>query len=188
MLECIGNLIINLYFMVANNEYKNDSKAYKSMKVSIVMFVLVLLFSIWLYFYNSNIVSKNTSLQTQITSLEDEVKKLNEDEKVKLYTLIVSNKVYLERYKYLSNVPEFINNLREISKNYKVNFEWFSYSDWQISSNASLQDDALSLASVKTKNFLEYFRKKDDNIFSLWFVSSFNWQDNINFWVKFKVK
>jgi hypothetical protein len=160
--------------MVTTNEYKNDSKAYKSMKISVVLFVLVLILTIGLYFYNSSIVSKINTLESQISSVETDIKKINEDEKVKLYTLIVSNSKYLERYKYLSKVPEFINNVKEISKNYKVAFDGFSYSDGQISSNASLQDDAVSLASVKTKNFLEYFRKKDENIFSLLFVSSFN--------------
>lgn len=174
--------------MVTTNEYKNDSKAYKSMKISVVLFVLVLILTIGLYFYNSSIVSKINTLESQISSVETDIKKINEDEKVKLYTLIVSNSKYLERYKYLSKVPEFINNVKEISKNYKVAFDGFSYSDGQISSNASLQDDAVSLASVKTKKFLEYFRKKDENIFSLLFVSSFNWQDSINFWVKFKIK
>ncbi len=174
--------------MVTTNEYKNDSKSYKTMKISVVLFALVLILTIWLYFYNSSIVSKINTLESQISSVENDIKKINEDEKVKLYTLIVSNSKYLERYKYLSKVPEFINNLKEISKNYKVTFDGFSYSDWQISSDASSQDDAVSLASVKTKNFLEYFRKVDENIFSLLFVSSFNWQDNINFWVKFKIK
>lgn len=174
--------------MVTTNEYKNDSKAYKSMKISVVLFVLVLILTIGLYFYNSSIVSKINTLESKISSVETDIKKINEDEKVKLYTLIVSNSKYLERYKYLSKVPEFINNVKEISKNYKVAFDGFSYIDGQISSNASLQDDAVSLASVKTKNFLEYFRKKDENIFSLLFVSSFNWQDSINFWVKFKIK
>ncbi len=83
--------------MVTTNEYKNDSKVYKSMNLSIILFVFVLFITIWLYFYNMTIVSKINSTQTQVANLEESIKKVNEDEKVKLFTLIQSNRSYLKK-------------------------------------------------------------------------------------------
>ncbi|MGE4444165.1 MAG: hypothetical protein AB7E37_04200 [Candidatus Altimarinota bacterium] len=174
--------------MVTTNEYKNDSKVYKSMNLSIILFVFVLFITIGLYFYNMTIVSKINSTQTQVANLEESIKKVNEDEKVKLFTLIQSNRSYLEKYKALSNIPLFINTVKELGRTNRVIFEGFSYSDGEIISQVTAQNDAVSLASVKTAKFLEYFRKKDDHIFSLGFVNSFQGQDSLSFPVKFKVK
>ncbi len=174
--------------MVTTNEYKNDSKNYKGMNISIILFVFVLLATIWLYFYNMTVVSKIESTQSEIVKVEESIKKINEDDKVKLYMLIQANKTYLEKFKYLSNIPVFVNSLKELSRTNRVLFEGFSYADWEIISYAKAQNDAVSLASVKVTKFLEYFRKKTEHIFSLWFVNSFEGQENINFSVKFQVK
>jgi hypothetical protein len=57
---------------------------------------------------NSNI----SSLNTKMSELDDSLKKMNEDNKVKLYTLIKSNTKLLDEYKKLSNIPQFIENLK----------------------------------------------------------------------------
>lgn len=174
--------------MVTTNQEVTVNKWPTSLYISIWVFIFVLLLSIGFYFYNSVLNSKIENIQSEISTIENNIKTINEDEKVKLYTLMVANKTFLDRYKYLSNVPEFINNLALLSKNYKVAFDGFSYSSSEIVTDVLSMDDAVSLASLKTKNFIEYFRKKDDNIFSLWFVDSFDWQDNIKFSAKFKIK
>ncbi len=174
--------------MVTTNEYKNDQKSYKMMNISIILFVVVLVITVWMYFYNGSIISKINTIQGDITRITTEIKKVNEDEKIKLYTLITANSLYLQKYKDLSQIPVFINNVSDLSRKYRVLFSWFSYSQGQIVSNAKTQNDAVSLASTKTKNFLEYFRKKDDNIFWLLPVTSFSGQETIEFSIKFEVK
>jgi hypothetical protein len=57
---------------------------------------------------NSNI----TDLNNKITDLDSSIKKINEDDKVKLYTLIKANTKFLEEYKKISNIPQFIENLK----------------------------------------------------------------------------
>lgn len=168
------------------NNIDNSSKTF--LYVSIWIFVFVLIVSIWLYFYNSYLSKKVDNVKSEISFVEENIKKINEDEKVKLYTLIKSNWIFLDRYKYISNIPEYINNLVTLSKKYNISFQWFNYSAWELSTEVVALNDAVSLAYLKTKNFLEYFRKKDKNIFSLGFVDSFIWQENIKFGVKFKIK
>ncbi len=174
--------------MVTTNEYKNDTKHYKGMNISIILFVFVLFSTIGLYFYNMTIVSKIEAMQTQVAQVEESIKKVNEDEKVKLYVLIQANKTYLEKYKYLSNIPMFINSLKELARVHRVVFDGFSYANGEIISQLTAQNDAVTLASAKTTKFLEYFRKKDEHIFSLGFVNSFQGQEGVSFWVKFQVK
>lgn len=174
--------------MVTTNEYKNDTKHYKGMNISIILFVFVLFSTIGLYFYNMTLVSKIETIQRQVTQVEESIKKVNEDEKVKLYILIQANKTYLEKYTYLSNIPLFINSLKELSRTQRVLFDGFSYANGEIISHVTAQNDAISLASLKATKFLEYFRKKDEHIFSLGFVNSFQGQDWVSFSVKFQVK
>jgi hypothetical protein len=85
------------------------------------------------------------SLNKELTTLENDIEKINSDDKVKLYILIKANVAFLDRYEYLSRIPEFINNLKELSKTYKVSFKNFSYSNSVIATQATALDDGLSL-------------------------------------------
>lgn len=174
--------------MVTTHKYKNDSKSYKMMNFSLVLFVFVLIGTVWLYFYNSSIVSKIKITQSDLSGVEENIKKIHEDEKVKLYTLVMANTKYLKRYTDLSEIPQLVTGVKNISRLYRVSFEGFTYSDGQIIMQTKAIDDAVSLASTKVKNFLEYFRKTGDEQFSLWFVTSFDGQDTITFGTKLKVK
>jgi len=75
-----------------------------------------------MYFYNGSIISKINTIQGDITRITTEIKKVNEDEKIKLYTLITANSLYLEKYKDLSQIPVFINNVSDLSRKYRVIF------------------------------------------------------------------
>jgi len=62
-------------------------------------------------------------IKTKISFIDSNIKKMQDDEKVKLYILIKSNGVFLDRYKYISNIPAYINNLVSLSKKYNISFE-----------------------------------------------------------------
>ncbi len=174
--------------MITTSESNTLNKANTSLYVSIWIFVFVLLLTVWLYIYNWFLLNQTQKIESEVSKIEENTKNISNDEKVKLYTLVMANSVFLEKYKYLSNIPEYISNLVSLSRKYNVSFDEFSYSDWVLSTNVVALSDAVSLASDKTNNFVWYFRKNDDNIFSLWFVDSFVWQTDIKFSVKFKIK
>lgn len=180
--------------MATNNDYKADNKVYKWLYVSVWLFVLVLILNIWLYFYNSSLSSNVESLNKELTTLGNDIEKINSDDKVKLYILIKANVAFLDRYEYLSRIPEFINNLKELSKTYKVSFKNFSYSNSVIATQATALDDGLSLWYQKSQNLISSFRdnkkteNKNDQIFSLDFIDYFEWQNEIKFNVNFKIK
>ncbi len=174
--------------MVATDSYKLDNKSYNLMKITIIIFIFSIILTIWLFFYNKSLSTSIDNLNKEVTKVSENIKKINEDKKVKLYTIVTTNKTYLDKYKYLSNIPLFLNTVLELSKKSKITFNWFSYSEWSISTNASSLDDWYSYASSKVKNFVKDFRKGENWILSLDFIQSFSGQDQIEFWLKFKVK
>lgn len=189
MLKYLSILNYKLYFMANDVELKTETSFPKTLYISAWIFALVLILTIWLYVYNMTLESKIEKLNSEITTTDEALKKLNEDDKVKLYTLIKTSDVFLSQYKKLSKVTEFIGNLKWISKDYNLTFGDFAYSNSKITSSCTASNDDISLASDKVKTFIWDFRKKDNkNIFSLWFISSFSWQDKIIFNTEFKLK
>lgn len=168
---------------------KAENKYPKTLSFSILLFALVIVLTIWLYFYNLSLEKKVENIRTDISTLEQDIKKINEDDKVILYTLLKNSSIFLEQYKKLSNVTEFISNIKWLSKNYNLAFEWFSYSNSSINTTCVAKNDEISLASEKLKKFIWDFRNKENsNIFSLWFVTNFVWQTEVKFTPEFKVR
>lgn len=173
--------------MVANIEQNVEGKP-KFYKISLWVFIVVLLLTIWIYFYNMSLENKIENLNSQIEQKDNDIKVAKEDGYYLVYRQTIDNKTILDKYAYSSKIPEFINNMKSLSSEKNIFFTWFNYSNRKISTKATVINDTLNLASVKAKNFIEYFRNENNNIFSLWFVSSFEWQDRINFNVDLNVE
>jgi len=173
--------------METNEELKID-KPYNGMYISLIVFGIVFVLTIGLYFYNSKLSKDLETLNNEISVLENNLKVLNEDNEIILYNLITSNKIFLDKYKYLSDVPKIINNLKKLSRDYSITFDWFNYSSASLSANAFVINDDKSLASSKAEKFIKYFRDTETkDMFSLWFVWSFAWQEKIDFSTQFKI-
>ncbi|MBW7954886.1 hypothetical protein H3C61_03675 [Candidatus Gracilibacteria bacterium] len=174
--------------MIATEGYKINNKSYNMMRITIFVFLFSIILTILLFFYNKSLSGDIDNINLETTKISENIKKINEDKKVKLYTLVTTNKTYLDKYKYLSNIPLFLNTLLELSSKSKIAFNGFSYNEGSISTNATSIDDGYSYASSKVKNFVKDFRKGENGIFSLDFITSFNGQQEIDFGLKFKVK
>lgn len=172
--------------MVANIEQKVDKPTI--FKVSLWLFLVVFLCTIWIYFYNMSLDSKANDLDANITKVDQTIKLAKEDGYYVVYKQLETNKTVIDKMTYLSNIPEFINNLKALSTQKNVFFNGFTYNNWKISTKVSVINDSVALASLKTKSFIEFFRNPNNHIFSLWFVNAFEWQDRINFNAEFSVK
>lgn len=157
--------------MATNNEFKAQNPN-KNLHISIAFFVGILALTVALFFYSSYLGAKEEKIQTQISEVSTQISNLKLDKKIELYTLLTSNDAFLAKYKKLSEIPTYINNVKELSRGYGVSLVGFDYNSGTIGTKFTADNDAVSYAFVKTKNFLEYFRKKDENIFSLDFVST----------------
>jgi hypothetical protein len=89
-----------------------ENRHSRALYFSIAIFALVFVMTAILYFYNMKLTSDISDLNVKMSQLDDSLKKINEDDKVKLYTLIKSNSKLLDDYKKLSNIPQFIENLK----------------------------------------------------------------------------
>ena len=105
-----------------------------------------------------------------------------------MYELVQKNQSKLDTYKKLWNIPEYINNVKDLSRQFSIDILGFSYNIGSIQSKVIAQTDGRNFWSVKTKNFLEYFRKQDNHTFRLDFVRNFQWQNEVTFQAQFHVK
>jgi hypothetical protein len=51
----------------------------------------------------------------------------------------------LDKYAYISQIPEYINNLKDLSKTFRVDLQGFSYSNGSINTSATAKDDIRTL-------------------------------------------
>ncbi len=173
--------------MATNNDVKSE-KPNKNIQISFLLFIILFVITIGLYFYNGILWKKVEGTRNDISQQTLQINHLKQDRKIDLYTLVSSNGAVLEKYKKLSNIPTYINNLKTLESNYRTKITGFSYNSWKIVSKVLVNSDATWAAFVKTKNFLEYFRKQDEDIFLLDFVNAFQWQNEISFQAQFELK
>lgn len=173
--------------MATNSNY-TTAKPTKKMYISIALFVMVLVLTIWLFIYNSKKEAQINALKQDLSNINLEINNIKKEDRVVLYTLIDKNRDTLDRYKNLSQIPKFISNIKGLSRDFSIWFDWFRYSNWDITTTALVQASNSILASSKVNTFFEKFREEDDLEFSLDFVNNFVWQESITFNTVFSLK
>ncbi len=173
--------------MATNNEFK-DENPNKNMQISWVIFVLLFLVTVGIYGVNMSFSKKVEQLRTELNTQTTQINQLKQDKRLELFQLVEKNKTMLEKYKKMSQIPQYVNDVTQLAKNYRLDILGFSYNVGTIQSKVIAKTDETSFGSVKTKNFLEYFRKQDEHIFSLDFVKNFEWQNDVTFQTQFQVK
>jgi len=148
--------------MAVNMEVHNSKP--KIFNFSLGLFVIILIFTIWLYIFNYFGTKKIDSLNQELSQSTQNL----ETEKQDWYFIV--------------------SNLETLSKEKNIVFNGFSYSDWKIKSLAKAQTTDLATASKKTQDFISYFREENNHIFKLDFVNFIEWQDMISFNVNFDLK
>lgn len=177
--------------MVTTNDIALKNADYNKMKYSIILFVFILILNIWLYFYNSYLTKQITQSSESLAKVEQNIKEINSDDKVKLYTLVKANKETLKKFSLMSNIPEYINTLKSLWQTYQISFENFSYNESVLQTTVIAIDDGVSLWYQKTQKFISNFRNnetRNKELFSLWFVDAFDGQSQMKYNVKFKIK
>jgi len=172
--------------MAVNMEVHNSKP--KIFNFSLGLFVIILIFTIWLYIFNYFGTKKIDSLNQELSQSTQNLETEKQDWYFIVYTKVQNSKMILDKYKNLSSIPEFVSNLETLSKEKNIVFNGFSYSDWKIKSLAKAQTTDLATASKKTQDFISYFREENNHIFKLDFVNFIEWQDMISFNVNFDLK
>lgn len=160
---------------------------------SIAFLALVIIITLWLFFYNNNLVSKHEKLNDEITQKTNELKKDLENPKIQLYKIINRNKEILDRLENNSKVTKFIDHLNYIEDIYDINFSWFSLNSSIIWTEAIIITDEYTdidykLAYQKFTNFVSKYRADENALFELEFINRISWQDELKFNLNFIIK
>ena len=160
----------------------------KWLYASIWFFILVILLSAFLYYYNSSISTNIQELNSQIEERNKSIEELKNDKKIIVYELINKNQQILDKYKKESQIPDFIDELDRVWRDYSITLNWFSYTKWSVSSSAVATKTIKNDAYIKVSDFLRDYRTNSWSMFDVDFVNSFQWDSTIWFNLKFSLK
>jgi len=167
-----------------------EKKVYKKKKMStLYVSIWFLFFSIiltWsLYAYNLTLVNENTELDTKIQTKNNSIADLEKDPSIIISSLYNSNKNAIHKLEDYSKITLYINHLLKVSRIYNIDFKWFKYSAWKLSTTAIASSEWLnSINYQKTSNFIKEYRKNTskDALFDLELVKNIssknNWESN----------
>ena len=154
----------------------------------VILLILVILSTVWLYWYNYIVEWKNEKLDTRISEKEAEIIKIKKDKNIQVFALISDNEKVLKKLESYSQITKLIEWLTYIEDNYSLNLEWFNYSNWVITTKAKTNPEKVSNAYIATSSFIKEYRKDKNAIFKLPFISKVSWNDNMSFNLKLEVK
>lgn len=178
-------LMINLINM---NEINFITQKKRALIWPIVFLWFVIVLSVILFLFNFKLNNDIIDLEKKILERNSEIKILKDDSKVQVFSLIEANKNTIDNLEKRSYITNFIKHLNAISQKYDVVFESFSISQWIIKVQASFESSDKGIAYIKTSNFVNSYRKDENALFNLNFISSFEWMDYIKFEVEFSIK
>jgi len=160
-------------------EIKTQAKIFKTkeknpLKISIFFLSLILLITIWLYFYNYSIENKINELKKDIQTKTNSIKQLEQNKKIVISRLYNANKTSIQRLEDYSMITTYINHLYYLQRIYNINFKWFNYSNWNIKTTVLASSDWISTDYKKTYNFIKNYRENSDSLalFNLWLVKN----------------
>ena len=155
---------------------------------SMVFFLLVVLLTWSLFWYNYVLKGSIDSMKNEINKKEMSILDINKDENISIFNLVNTNKLVLEKMRQRSDITAFISHVKKIENKYKLNISWFNYNGWILTSGVSLVNTTESLAYDLANKFISLYREDKSNPFDLWFIWSVKWNDNLKFSIELKLK
>lgn len=167
---------------------KEIKKSWLGITFPIILLIFVVFIAIWLYWYNYFFELKNQKLETRISYKNEEINKIKEDKNIQVYSLILDNKKTLDKLENNSDISKFIDGLIYIKNNYYLRLEWFNYSNWTVTTKATVDSERVWNAYVVVSSFIKKYRKDEKAIFDLSFIPKIVWNSDIFFNLKLEVK
>lgn len=171
-----------------NNIIKSNTKNNFWYYTSFIFLFLVIIFTVWLHFYNKSINNDIVKIKMEISSIENNIKEENKDSNLEIYSLVKKNKAILDSYEKMNRINTFINHMNSIILKYRLKFIWFNISNWEIKTSVISTSDNKSISYQKVSDFITKYREDEKSLFDLAFINSFQWMDEIKFDINFKIK
>jgi len=170
------------------NEIKKGKNPKKNLTLSVIFFLIVILATVWIKVYSNSIEEKNNNLKMDIEAVVASIDEIKKDEKTQIYELLQRNKKSIERKTALSNIPNFVGTMKQMSEDYEINFNGFNYSNGIISCEAKAKTSNSGLAFEKTAKFIKDYRASEEALFNVGFINSFDGTNEIAFNIELEVK
>jgi len=168
---------------------KNIKTSGGKISFPLIFLVLIIIMTVWIYWYNSYIESENDNLEAdKIAPTVAKINDIKKDNNIKVYSLIQDNKKILNKLESFSDITNIIKWISYIENNYDLNLKWFNYSNWVVSTKAYTDPNRVSNWYRATSYFISKYRKDKKAIFKLPYISKFSWSKNIAFNLKLEVK
>ena len=164
---------------------KKTSWAYFS---SLLFLGVVILSTVLLYIYNGYLTNDINDIKTNITKIEANIKEVESDKNIKIYSLLQLNKKVIDLYDNMNKITKFITHMNLIEDKYDLIFSWFDLVNWEIKTEVKVISDDKWIAFHKARDFISKYRDDKSALFNLWFIGAFDWMDEIKFNVSLKIK
>lgn len=169
-------------------EIKSPIYKKKTYTTSLIFFIVVVVFTLSIYFFNSYIEGKVENIKSEINSIEKSISEVEQNEKLQVYSLLEINKELISSYNKMNNITKYINHMNVIWWKYDLNLLGFNLSEGEIITNINVLSDNKWIAYEKTRDFIKNYRNDEKALFNLWFINSVEWMDDMSFKVTLKIK
>lgn len=157
-----------------------NKKIYKKKKInsvytSVWFLILIIILTSVLYLYNSNLIKDNNNLDTLISKQKSAINNLEKDPNIVVSSLYNYSKNSIERLEDYSKISYYINHLIKLRWIYGIDFIWFKYSSWKLSTTAVASSElSWNINYKKTAKFIKEYRENEDLtwLFDLGMVNS----------------
>ena len=158
--------------------------------ISGIIFAFSILATIFLYASNSSIDSNITETNSKIKEFTQTITDLKNNNQISAYNIIKDALPSIEKSINESKIQNYVAEVTRVSRKYKIDFNWFSYANKNISTSALAASINNTDAVQKISDFIKDYRVQNDkNIFALNPVSAINWDSlQRTFQVNFTVK
>ena len=144
-------------------------KTYNKKKLSAnIVSLLFLIFTIiltWgLYIYNTSLTNTNISLDESIVVKEQSIKEIEKNANIVASSLYNANKKSIDKLEDYSKISYYINHILKLRSIYSVDFKWFKYSGWKLSTTVISSSNSAWINYKKVAKFIKEYRENKDLI------------------------
>ncbi len=165
---------------------QNDFNVY--FLVSIILAILVILLSAYFYISNNSLQKEIENANNKITEHNKIINELKSNKWIVAYEIVKKARLEINKNIETSYVQNYISELMSISRKYKINFSWFNYASYNITTSALAESTNWEDAIKKISNFIKDYRVWNKTTFLLDPIQSISWDaSKRSFQVSFKI-
>lgn len=165
-----------------------EKKKQRRYILALSFFVLCILLSAGLYAYLLSVKNQITTLESSLQEVQVSISQRESDPLIQSYMLYEKNKALFSRLEYISAIPEHVSHLKLTLLRYWLSAQGFSYSDGNIQTQITSDNDTRGFWYEKVSNFVTWYRADPESPFSLSFINTFSWHDRIQHELRFELK